>query len=474
MESILTKFMSNQSRLLILICMLFFISISCVSAADNTLSMENNTNDHINAGFDVLQNDINNLNPGDVYNIDKDYTFNYNSPIPILGDNAVEIGVDNVTINGNGHVIDGNFKTSIFKITGNNVKILDLTFTNSKYSGFNIPIQRYDVGKTPGPLVFKEIDTHYQTDSSPICWLGDNGSINNCLFYHNTAINGGAISWMGNNGIINNTCFIDNIARGVAGAIYIGAVNNITVVSCDFINSTSLLSGEAIFLDRKHGNYTFSDNEMSNQDVFGIEGASSNIDVEYLKYDLKCKIGDEEIDIIPYIYCSIMNGKGNINENISYFAQYSKDQGIFVWSAIYKESGKYNRVTYMFTNTTLNDVFKNAVDGNFKVETIKGTTEDGKVEQTYHASNGEDEKKTPSGNSRTVIGWIVDAVMCVLDLMPQDPIAYIWNQLLVNTVSDAITGDWDDFTHLDGYMRFIPSHTVAKEIVGVGYIIFCE
>ena len=76
MGSILTKFMSNQSRLLILICVLFFISISCVSAADNTLSMENNTNDHINAGFDVLQNDINNLNPGDVYNIDKDYTFN--------------------------------------------------------------------------------------------------------------------------------------------------------------------------------------------------------------------------------------------------------------------------------------------------------------------------------------------------------------------------------------------------------------
>ena len=77
MESILTKFMSKQSRLLlILICMLFFISISCVSAADNTISMENNTRNHIDAGFDVLQNDIKNLNPGDVYNIDKDYTFN--------------------------------------------------------------------------------------------------------------------------------------------------------------------------------------------------------------------------------------------------------------------------------------------------------------------------------------------------------------------------------------------------------------
>ena len=55
MKSILTKFMSNQSRLLlILVCVLFFISMSCVSAADNTLSMENNTNDHIGAGFDVF------------------------------------------------------------------------------------------------------------------------------------------------------------------------------------------------------------------------------------------------------------------------------------------------------------------------------------------------------------------------------------------------------------------------------------
>ena len=368
MESILTKFMSNQSRLLILICMLFFISISCVSAADNTISMENNTNDHINAGFDVLQNDINNLNPGDVYNIDKDYTFNYNSPIPVLGDNAVEIGVDNVTINGNGHVIDGNFQTSIFKVTGNNVKILDLTFTHSQYNGFKIPVVNYDVGKVPGPIVVKETHAYFHTDSSPVCWLGDNGYLDSCVFLDNTAINGAGLSWQGNNGTIINSKFINNTAKGIGGDIYIGGINNTCIENCTFSNSTSLC-GEALYLDRKHGKY----NLTNNHNLTVVDGIDCGIDVEYLKYDYPISIADKKINIVSYLYKAIVDGVNYIDNETCCGYQINineKNETMFVLNLL-REFNTDNIVyqkDLMFSNPTdLNNLFASLIRDNFSM-----------------------------------------------------------------------------------------------------------
>ena len=79
--------------------------------ADHNESLVSEYDNH--NGWDDLDKDIQNLQPGDVYNIKQDY---------IKPDNASVIGInikaDNITINGNGHVINGNInnilKTSLF------------------------------------------------------------------------------------------------------------------------------------------------------------------------------------------------------------------------------------------------------------------------------------------------------------------------------------------------------------------------
>ena len=141
-----------RKRYLLMLLVIAFISISCASASDfDNATVGNVTTDSIRLDqntigtFDELNDDFSHLSPGDVYDINKDYIFEppwgSNGPKLIMGDYGVDINVDNVTINGNGHCLDGNYKTNILKVTGNNVKIFNLNFINSKYSGFDIPIR---------------------------------------------------------------------------------------------------------------------------------------------------------------------------------------------------------------------------------------------------------------------------------------------------------------------------------------------
>ena len=89
-----------------------------------------------------------------------------------------------ITINGNGHTIDGNDKSSIFNITAENVVIANVTLINGK-----------------------SVD-----NGGAITWSGDNGTIENTTFANNTAENGGAVYVSGNNMTIENSTFTGNNA----------------------------------------------------------------------------------------------------------------------------------------------------------------------------------------------------------------------------------------------------------------------
>ena len=102
--------------------------------------------------WDDLDKDIQNLQPGDVYDIKHDY---------IKPDNASVIGIniktDNITINGNGHVIHGNINNTlkdgefidcvgnIFTVSGNNVKIINLTISDA---GYEAPIDSFELSSS--------------------------------------------------------------------------------------------------------------------------------------------------------------------------------------------------------------------------------------------------------------------------------------------------------------------------------------
>ena len=375
-----------------MLIMIVFISISCVSANDNTNETVNHESDitidnaSATGTFDDLNKDIQNLKPGDVYNVTQDYVFEpelaKNGPQIVLAHEGIEIATDNVTINGNGHTIDGNYNTALFKVTGNNVKIMNLTFINSQYNGFTIPIQNYIVPQTVGPLVFSDIICQYHDDISPVCWSGDNGLIDNCIFTHNTAIIGGAITWTGNNGIINNTQFINNTAQRIGGAIYMAGANN-TISNCNFTDSISQLSREAIYLDPQRKNITIKN--LKYNELILIDGQITNITAENLRYSVFANISpienDKQVDIIPLLYKSIVFGGVNLMDDnkTSYFYTYNSTTGDLILTT-YLNCGEimeeYAGIEYIrqFSFTNISDfskVFTDATHATYKTATTQ-------------------------------------------------------------------------------------------------------
>ncbi len=317
----------------------------------NNIKDNGSANGGVPGSYDDLKDDIENLHSGDVYNFTRDYIFDGNGQTLLLQDRIIAINQDNIIINGNGFAIDagGSQNFAIFKISGNNVTISNLTFANSVPSCI------------PGPT----IDGHrFERINSPICWQGNNGTMKDCNFYNNCAVNGGAMTWTGNNGTIENCMFINNTARGVGGALYIGGVNN-TVSWCIFVNSTSQLTGEAIYLDRSCEKIRFV-NDAFNNKISVIDGAESNIDADYLFYSYKIpvwgNISTEKgytLDIIPLIYKSIITGGvNNISDDFNYFAQYFNETGVFILNfAAYDELSQY-----MSVNEFSSTIFRMGLD----------------------------------------------------------------------------------------------------------------
>ena len=348
---------------LLLLSMIVLMSISCAFASDNTnetiinhdvsvdetttANLENdvdnitfneklNNNMNVPANvsyesiqesgnvlgdFDELNDNIQNLSPGDVYNIDKDYSFNGEIN---QSKQFITIDKDNITINGNDHSIDGQYHSGLFKITANNVKIYNLTFINFEFQGVLITTPTNSTEKSCDDKTFYTYTKKY----SPIEWLGDNGVISGCTFHENSAINGGALSWSGNNGIIDNCLFIDNIAQGVGGAIYIGGANN-SIINSIFVNSSSQLSREAIYIDYKRENITLKNNAYKDCILY-IDGVKTNIDVSYMKYSLKSPVADESINLVPLVYNVLTNGNLSYLDNgMMYYGEYDNNNQEF-------------------------------------------------------------------------------------------------------------------------------------------------
>ncbi|WP_407413877.1 right-handed parallel beta-helix repeat-containing protein, partial [Methanobrevibacter sp.] len=307
------------------------------------------TNSTVPGTYDDLKRDIENLHSGDVYNFTRNYIFDGVNQTLVLENRIIVINQDNLVINGNGFTIDagGSQNFAIFKVLSNNVTISNLTFANSVPSCI------------PGPT----IDGHrFERINSPICWSGINGTIKDCNFYNNRAVNGGAMTWTGDNGLIVNCKFINNTARGVGGALYLGGANN-TVIQCNFINSCSELTKEAIYTDRKCEKIRLVNNTFNNNLPF-IEGSLFNIDADYLFYSYKIPVWgnltaekSNNLDIIPLIYKSIVaGGLNNISNDLNCFAQYFNETGLFILNfAAYEDvydyiyMDKYSKAMMDFT-----------------------------------------------------------------------------------------------------------------------------
>lgn len=248
--------MKFNIKLVSLLLVLFFISISFVSAADNlneTVSLDNN-NDIIKINsktFDDIQNEIKNAKSGDTISLNTNYDYNNDfKKEGILIDKSL-------TINGNGNTFDGKNTARIFNVTADNVVFNNVNFIN-------------------GYVPF--IDENCTDNAGAIFCTGSSLTINNCTFKNNLAgcNGGGAVYIENNNSIIKNCIFEENTDINSGGAIKINGTNHTITDNIFKANKALLRHGGAMYIianDTTVTNNLFTENvAQASGGGFRIEG----------------------------------------------------------------------------------------------------------------------------------------------------------------------------------------------------------
>ena len=233
--------MKKTLNFAILIFLVFFISLSLVSAADSDnqtmLSTEKQS-------LGELQNEIWSADNGDTIVLECDYEWSEDD-----GTNGITIysTTKNVIIDGNGHTIDGKNSARIFFINegADNIVIKNLNFINGNSNG-----------------------------GGAILWRGSNGVLENNQFISNTGSDiGGAVYWDAPNGIIRNNQFNGNSAtKQSGGGIYISAKSTkIIVTDNQFTNNRANTCGGGVAWSGAYG--TLSNNVFTGNTVGESGGA---------------------------------------------------------------------------------------------------------------------------------------------------------------------------------------------------------
>ena len=297
---------------------------------------------YVDCGFKTLQHDIDELSPGDVYNMNRDFYYDD-------GGQGIDIFVSNITINGNGHILDGKGKSTLFFVYGENVKISNLTFTNSYYAN-----TRVNIGTS-----------EFQNGRSPLCWEGNNGMLDSCIFYKNSALMmGGAITWKGNDGTISNCVFYNNTAGMIGGAIYLAGSNNI-ISRCAFLNSASKTGGENIFINSPHNSFI---SLVSTDKKLYTYNSIANLDIADLNYIYESSFTGEKMNLIPLIYTAMMSNESSVQltSSISYYALQMGNTFMFTLSKRYDNGVIYQRNYQIYNVDNLYQVFQALVGENYK------------------------------------------------------------------------------------------------------------
>ena len=220
--------------------------------------------------YDLLVK-IHNTPEGGLLVLDRDYQFTNGSNKGILISKSI-------TIDGNGHTLNGNKSSRIFNITAGDVVIRNVNFINGNafgqyfsnsdigggaiyWSGSNGFVENCNFTQNSGwgiendpfecNMIILEDDgmIFYGMKMRPmgaktneggaIVWKGENGTVSRCIFTHNSVgypNTGGAICWRGDSGKIIESEFYENDAWCGSAIAWIG--NNGTILSSTIANST--------------------------------------------------------------------------------------------------------------------------------------------------------------------------------------------------------------------------------------------
>lgn len=258
-----------------------------IETAQDTPYLEDEIATFTNLNYDIK-------NSKEYLEMTTDYLFDAKNDKP----HSILVEEDNYVIYGNNHIIDADFQSSILNITGKNVTLTDLTFTNAEnengalyISGsvilFNVTFIN-NIGSDYGGAVinFGSLECNdctfidnYAEKGSAI--YSDAGTLDmyNCYFtsqypnkygsvyskdsditidecdFTNTSSKYAPAIYIGSSSkpecevIINNTRFTDLSASETGGAIAIKVAQYVAVVNSIFTNTSSTKNGGAIFAD---------------------------------------------------------------------------------------------------------------------------------------------------------------------------------------------------------------------------------
>ncbi|WP_405306884.1 peptidoglycan-binding protein [Methanobrevibacter sp.] len=181
------------------------------------------------------------------------------------GGAAIEIKEADKVIDGNGAVIDmAGSNIRAFSVKASGVTIKNLTIKNVKNTDLGGAIYWMSTGGTVSDCTFIN---NTALNGGAIYWNFATGTVSDCTFIGNTAVlSGGAIWWNGWGGSVSGCTFIGNTANnGEGGAIYWNE-NGGSVSDCAFINNKgrnvqAIYSGNALSVD-----YCWFGNNATNYD----------------------------------------------------------------------------------------------------------------------------------------------------------------------------------------------------------------
>lgn len=298
--------MKINLRIIPLLLIIFLLSIAFVSASENTTqdTLELETND----SFDVMEIDnveqsitsdnsikaksltdlegiFNNSNIGDTIDLDCDYEFDDDS-----GTRVIELR-KSLTINGNGHSLDGKNKVRILNIHADNVFLNNITFKNG-YSSKSIGALYCDGSNftiTHCTFINNNANGSTAGDGDGIGIVagglyleGDNNRIIGNTFMNNiVGGSGGGLALDGNNNIIENNYFENNKAlrHMNGGAMQLGRGSKTIIRNNTFKDNYAGMGGGAVELQHSHGDIIENNHFIHNGADYG--GAISIYNTSY-------------------------------------------------------------------------------------------------------------------------------------------------------------------------------------------------
>ena len=230
--------MLNKKIIFLAILLISLLSLSAVSAADDTASDISSTIDDVTLEKTVNEEIISEEGTGETTQEPKSFT-NLNDAINGNSDDYISLDSDynytdddfdfqhginitrDVTINGNGHTIDGNNAARIFQVQGCAVAFENIYFVNGNAPG--------DYGNAGAIWVYN----------------GATATATNCNFTNNHGTYRGGATHGDCTAI--NCIFTGNVVYGYKSEYDGGAMNRGTAINCTFVDNYARGRGDALY-----------------------------------------------------------------------------------------------------------------------------------------------------------------------------------------------------------------------------------